>query len=358
MLSILNQFTGAATAKRFASVLSAALFGVLVVAAPLSARADEARPAEATDGADYATPSKLVTRDLLLAATKAGNRLVAVGEFGHIIYSDDLGKTWTQAASVPTQATLTSVFFVNDKLGFAGGHDTTVLRTEDGGDHWTLAYHDVQAQSPIMSLYFTDENHGIAVGAFSFVAETFDGGKSWARRSLIEGSQEDSHLNGIFADKAGTILVAAEFGTVYRSTDQGKTFAEIKTGYEGSFWGGLALSDGTSLVFGMRGNVYRTTDDGVTWARVNSGTDKSIGGGVELPNGTVVLAGLQGYVGYSTDMGKDFTEVVRADRLGYASVTQGPAGEIAVYGEPGVKLQPDTAAAAADAVGFHFTSGS
>ena len=52
------------------------------------------------------------------------------------------------------------------------------------------------------------------------------------------------------------------------------------------------------------------------------------------------------------------TEVVRADRLGYAAVTQGPAGQIVVYGEPGVKVQPDTPAEAEKAVGFHFTSGS
>lgn len=356
MFSISTHFLRAVNASSFASILSAAAFGLLIALAPSGVKAEEATPGEAA--VEYATPSRLATKDLLLSAVKAGNRLVAVGEFGHVIYSDDLGATWVQAASVPTQVTLTSVYFVNDKIGFAGGHDSTVIKTEDGGDHWTLAYHDVAAQAPIMSVYFTDENHGFAMGAFSFVIETQDGGKSWTQRALIEGSQEDSHLNKVFADKNGTILVAAEFGTVYRSTDQGKTFTEIKTGYEGSFWGGLALSDGSALIFGMRGNVYRSADDGATWAKVNSGTDKSIGGGVELPNGTIVLAGLQGYVGYSTDKGLNFTEVVRADRLGYAAVTQGPQGQISIFGEPGVKLQPDTAAAAEEEVGFKFSSGS
>jgi photosystem II stability/assembly factor-like uncharacterized protein len=361
MLSIFTQFIRGAAARPAAS-LGALGLALLIGLAP-AAKAEEAQnaaqsTAQGQDVVEYATPSKLATKDLLLAATKAGNRLVAVGEFGHVIYSDDMGVTWVQAASVPTQVTLTSVYFVNDKIGYAGGHDSTVLRTDDGGDHWTLSYHDVKAQAPIMSVYFENENHGFAMGAFSFVIETQDGGKTWTQRSLIAGSQEDSHLNQVFATKAGTILVAAEFGTVYRSTDQGKTFAEVKTGYEGSFWGGLALSDGAALIFGMRGNVYRSTDEGATWTKVNSGTDKSIGGGVELPNGTIVLAGLQGYVGYSTDHGMNFTEVVRADRLGYVDVSEGPKGEIAVYGEPGVKLQPDTPVEAEKEVGFHFTSGS
>lgn len=360
MLSIFTQFMRKTALKPLATALSAAALGFVFALAPVGAQAEEAQPAAAANGeaVTYATPSKLATKDLLLAATKAGNRLIAVGEFGHVIYSDDLGETWKQAASVETQVTLTSVYFVNDKLGFAGGHDSTVLRTDDGGDTWKLSYHDAKAQAPIMSVYFVNENHGFAMGAFSFVIETEDGGKTWNQRSLVEGSTEDSHLNMVFAEKSGTILVAAEFGTVYRSTDQGKTFHEVKTPYEGSFWGGLSLSDGSTLIFGMRGNVYRSTDDGVTWAKVNSGTEKSIGGGVELPNGEVVLVGLQGYVGYSSDKGLNFTEVVRADRLGYVAVTQGGEGKIVVYGEPGVKVQPDTPEAAEKEVGFHFTSGS
>lgn len=357
MFSIFSQFTRVVRHRSHAALLTAAVAGLTIAFAPAAAKAEEGQ-ADAAPAVEYATPSKLVTKDLLLSAAKVGNRLVAVGEFGHVIYSDDLGATWTQAASVPTQVTLTSVYFVNDKVGFAGGHDSTVLRTDDSGDHWTLAYHDVAAQAPIMTVYFDTENHGFAMGAFSFVIETQDGGKTWTQRALIEGSQDDSHLNKVFATKAGTVLVAAEFGTVYRSADQGKTFAKIETGYEGSFWGGMAVSDGTALIYGMRGNVYRTADDGLTWAKVSSGTDKSVSGGFELPNGTIVLAGLQGYVGYSSDKGLNFTEVVRADRLGYAAVTQGPEGQIVVYGEPGVKLQPDTAAKAADEVGFRFTSGS
>jgi photosystem II stability/assembly factor-like uncharacterized protein len=338
-----------------------ALSGVLGLALALAiapaARAADA-PAAGKDQIEYSTPSNLATKDLLLAATTAGKRLLAVGEFGHIIYSDDEGKTWVQAASVPTQVTLTSVYFVNDKIGFAGGHDSTVIKTEDGGDHWTLAYHDEAAQSPIMTVYFVDENHGFAMGAFSFVIETQDGGKTWKQRTLLADSKEDNHLNKVFATKTGTVLVAAELGTVYRSTDQGKTFSEIKTGYEGSFWGGTALSDGSALIYGMRGNVYRSADDGATWTKINSGTDKSIGGGVELSNGTVVLVGLQGYVGYSTDKGMNFTEVTRADRLGYADVLQGAPGKIEVFGEPGIKEQPDDAVTAAKEVGFHFSSGS
>lgn len=348
-------FTSFRLGRVLAHTAAATALAMVFAAAPLTARAAET---EGDAKAEYATPSKLASSDLLLAATMAGNRLVAVGQFGHVIHSDDGGKTWQQAKSVPTQVTLTSVYFVNDKIGYAGGHDSTVIRTDDGGDTWTQSFHDIDAQAPIMTVYFVDENHGFAMGAFSFVIETMDGGKTWNQRELIAGSNEDSHLNKAFATSDGTILVAAEFGKVFRSTDKGATFNEVQTGYEGSFWGGMSLKDGSALVFGMRGNVYRSTDDGVTWAKIDSGTDKSVGGGVELGDGKVVLVGLQGYVGYSTDGGKSFTEVTRADRLGYVAVLPAADNNIVVFGEPGVKTQPDDATKALDAVGFKFSTGS
>lgn len=340
-------------------ILSVTALAFALAAAPLvfssSARADEAAD---QDKIEYATPSKLSSHDLLLSAAMAGNRMVAVGQFGHVVYSDDGGATWVQAKTVPTQVTLTSVYFVNDKVGYAGGHDSTVIRTDDGGETWVSSYHNIESQSPIMSVYFVDENHGFAMGAFSFVVETSDGGKTWTQRELIAGDNEDSHLNKVFATKTGTILVAAEFGKVFRSSDHGVTFSLIQTSYEGSFWGGMSLKNGSALIYGMRGNIYRTNDDGLTWVRMNSGTDKSVSGGYELDNGTIVLVGLQGYVGYSTDGGENFTEVTRADRLGYVAVLPAANNQVAVFGEPGVKLQPDDATKALDEVGFKFNAGS
>ncbi|MEQ8266045.1 MAG: YCF48-related protein [Parvibaculum sp.] len=306
---------------------------------------------EAASEAEYAVESDLAAESLLLDATYAGDRLVAVGEFGHVVLSDDRGATWKQAAQVPTQATLTGVTFVNKDIGFAVGHDATVIRTKDGGENWDLVYNDTESEMAFMTVYFEDENRGFAMGAFSFIVETTDGGNTWNERTLSEGLLDDYHLNKLFADKDENLYIAAEFGVVYRSGDKGRTFERIQTQYEGSFWGGFGMSDGSVMVFGMRGNAFRSHDDGQTWEKVDTGTDKSIAGGVQLGNGKIVLVGLQGYVGYSDNGGQSFTEVTRADRLGYAAVADGPEGQIVVFGEPGAKLMPDDMEKARDAVG-------
>src|SRR5207237_10319377 len=45
----------------------------------------------------YAEPARLAAQSLLIAVATAGPRLVAVGEHGIIVLSDDRGRSWTQA---------------------------------------------------------------------------------------------------------------------------------------------------------------------------------------------------------------------------------------------------------------------
>ena len=335
------------------------LVGACAIALALTSfgpRPAAAQEEAASSDVEYAVPSDLAAESLLLDATYAGDRLVAVGEFGHVVLSDDRGVTFHQAKTVPTQSTLTGVTFVNKDLGFAVGHDATVIRTTDGGETWDLVYNDSESEMAFMTVYFENEKRGFAMGAFSFIVETNDGGETWEERSLSDGLLDDYHLNKLFSDKDGDLFVSAEFGVVYHSTDKGRTFNRIQTQYEGSFWGGFGMSDGSVMVFGMRGNAFRSYDKGQTWEKVDTGTDKSIAGGVQLGSGKIVLVGLQGYVGYSDNGGKSFTEVTRSDRLGYAAVTDGPDGQIVVFGEPGAKVMPDDMEKAREAVGAKITA--
>ncbi len=86
---------------------------------------------------EYSLQTPGASRSMLLDVAVAGERLVAVGERGHILTSQDQGQNWTQA-EVPTSVMLTRVFFVDDKLGWAVGHDGNVLHSQDGGLIWAL----------------------------------------------------------------------------------------------------------------------------------------------------------------------------------------------------------------------------
>ena len=142
-----------------------------------------------------------------LAVTRAGQRLVAVGERGTVLLSDDHGMSWKQAP-VPVQTTLTTVRFADDKTGWAAGHLGVILRSDDAGATWHKQLDGIQAAAlvlraaqaagdekaiasaqrlveegadkPFFDLEFIDAQRGFAVGAYGLMFATADGGKSWA----------------------------------------------------------------------------------------------------------------------------------------------------------------------------------
>lgn len=79
--------------------------------------------------------SALAVNSPLSGMARAGDRLVAVGQRGHILYSDDVGKHWQQAA-VPVSADLNAVSFPSATQGWAVGGDGVVLHSNDAGATW------------------------------------------------------------------------------------------------------------------------------------------------------------------------------------------------------------------------------
>ena len=72
---------------------------------------------------------------------------------GMCCLSDDNGESWRQAASVPTRNTLVGVTFVDNQTGYAVGHAATILKTEDGGDNWTLQYNERNGETRFCGIF-------------------------------------------------------------------------------------------------------------------------------------------------------------------------------------------------------------
>lgn len=326
--------------------LFAAVGGTLMLPISSDAANRMGQPTPEKAAVEYALPSALVTKTLLLGVAKAGNRLVSVGNWGHVVLSDDAGLTWRQATKVPTRTTLTSVYFTDDKNGWAVGHDTVIIHTTDGGETWEMQYSDPPAETPLLTVWFENNEHGIAAGSFSFMLETFDGGKTWESRPLLQTEPEEfeqPHLNAIFwgPDRLTQVMIASEAGNFFRSSDAGKTWELLKMPYIGSFWGGLTTKSGRVLALGMRGNIFRSDDFGVTWTKSETGADQSYSGAVQLSDGTIIAVGLAGTVSYSTDDGETFTTYIRPSRTGLSAVAPSANGEVVLFGDNGIERQPD-----------------
>ncbi len=290
-------------------------------------------------------PARLSAAALLLGVASAGQSIVAVGDRGHVLVSDDAGRTWLQVGS-PTQVLLTAVCFSDAHRGIAVGHDEVILVSGDAGRTWTRTHSAPEAQQPLLDVWCGAEGRAIAVGAYGGYFVSDDYGAHWSERQLEATNAKPVsdeagggvHLNAIAADVSSRLFVAAESGHLYRSDDRGQTWQELSSPYHGSLFGVLPVSGDVVLAFGLRGNLFRSEDAGATWRTVATGTEALLDGAALLDDGGVVIVGLAGVVLQSRDGGRTFSLVSQADRKGLAAVREVAKGVLVTVGEAGARL--------------------
>lgn len=303
----------------------------------LLAAATGAGPAHAAFGVDG--PARVragAARSTLLDLGLAGARLVAVGERGHVLLSDDQGKSWRQARSVPTRTTLTCVHATDTKTLWAAGHGGMVLRSGDAGESWSRVAGQADAPDVLLSIRVEASGRGLAVGGFGFALATTDGGATWKPTVLLAGEAGEKHLNRIVLSPAGTWLIAAEGGLVLRSTEPG-SWSAVVTPYKGSLWSGVALPGGVMLLGGMRGNLVRSLDDGLSWGHTPVPQAGSLTGAAALPDGRPVLVGVDGTVVLGDAAGTRFTMKRLDDRATLTAAVALPGGAVWAAGATGLR---------------------
>jgi len=278
----------------------------------------------------------LAPRALLLDAQMSGQLMVAVGERGHVLLSDD-GKIWSQVI-VPTRNLLTALTG-QDHLLLAAGHNATILRSIDQGRSWQLVYDqsklaaDDSAQgSPLLDINCTaDAQRCFAAGAYGLLLESADGGQSWVRLTV---NQEDRNFYAVLVEDK-IITLAGEAGALLRSTDGGLSWSELHSPYEGSFFGLLRTAQHSLIAYGLRGNIWRSVDDGASWTRIDSHADTGLMGGTVTIDGRIIIVGASGTVLISQDDGQSFTLARQANRKALSAVLPLADGSLIGFGEAG-----------------------
>jgi photosystem II stability/assembly factor-like uncharacterized protein len=336
------------------------------IALSLSLAAGSCAAAPLVDVLDLpAQHSELAVRSPLLDVAQAGQRLVAVGQRGHILYSDDNGKSWAQA-DVPVSSDLTAVQFPTPSQGWAVGHDGVVLHSSDAGSTWQKQldgrqlgrlmqdYYSARpdaaqwleegkrieaegADKPFLDLWFSDERNGFVVGAFNLIFRTRDGGQTWEPWADRSDNPSGYHLNAIASD-GQHLFIAGEQGLLLRLGDDNEGFQALASPYEGSFFG-ISAEPGLLLVHGLRGHAYRSTDSGASWTPVNTGINTSITASARDAEGRLYLFGQAGQVLSSRDAGATFQslDIARGTPVYGALVSD---GGLLLVGARGLSQRP------------------
>lgn len=317
-----------------------------------------------------ALKSALASSRPLLTVTNAGSRMICVGQMGHILYSDDKGRAWTQA-TVPVSVDLTSVFFATSQVGWATGHDGVVLKTSDGGKTWTLVlegrqaakllvdYYSAQDRAgnpamaaalveskrylkedgarPFLDVWFKDEKSGFVIGAWGLILHTDDGGKTWTPWLERTVNPNADHLNAIrFVD--GQLWIVGDQGVLLRLDETAQRFVSSLPPEGGSLFG-VTGKPGVVLAYGLIGRTLVSRDGGKTWAKGGAAGGSGITSGTVLADGSIVLVDTGARIWISRDDGKSFSSLRMDTPMSYFGVVAADAQTLVLVGSSGVRQQ-------------------
>lgn len=329
--------------------------------------ADEAVSTEPLE--QPALHSTLAQRSLMLDIAAAGNALVAVGERGFILRSEDQGHSWQQV-DTPVTVTLTRVVFPSPEQGWAVGHAGVVLHSRDGGRKWQLQLNGRQAaqlvleaaqkrfkvesnalnekrvssarslleegpDKPFLGAHFFDEARGIVVGAYGLALATDDGGNSWQPIDDRLDNPGAMHLYGI-QQIDSKLFIVGEQGLILRSSDQGASFEALPSPASGTLFGIVPTAHHGVLAFGLRGKSYFSDDAGNNWQPVASSSPITITAGTLLGDGSTLLVDESGRLLTSKDPKNGFTAITLAEPSYLTGLIEVGAGDLVLSSARGV----------------------
>lgn len=344
-----------------AAVVAAAVALFFLAFASSAARAQNTP----VDRLDVPAPAlSAPTTALLQDVAARDGRLIAVGGQGLVILSEDGGDTWRQSPT-PSATDLTAVAIGAEGVVLAVGHDGLILRSEDHGDSWgrvadgrdlfkqtiaaaqtaharakaAVAAADDDAKRnlerdlddevyrletaqlsleygpswPLLDVAFLDPGgrRALAVGAYGSAFLSEDQGETWRLVNSAFYNPDNFHLNAVFRTGTGALLIAAEAGVLFRSTDGLRTTDRVDTP-DGLSLFGFGPVDGGLVAFGFGDRAQISTDDGATWRSVRLTEGAVLIGGAPLPGGRfgavgsgglMVTFGLDGEIGRSRPLG-------------------------------------------------------
>lgn len=349
---------------------SAALIAASL-AVSLSVRVAAATPATGMRALD--DPAIMVRQPagvFLVGVTRAGHRLVAVGEQGVIVYSDDNGVDWAQA-KVPVSADLNAVMFATPSSGWAVGHYGVVLHSDDAGASWQVQLNGIEANQltaaaaahavavndpsvgtahakmrarhflgdgpdkPFLTLWAFDPQHVVVFGAYRLAMQTTDGGKTWQDWSL-HIADPLSHNIYDAASVGHALFLAVETGLVFRSTDAGESFVPAGQPASATLFGAVDAGDGDVLVFGVAGQAFVGSQDGSNWRPLAIGRGANLTCAMTMANDELAVAGEDGSLYISRNHAESFSLVAGSLPMAIAGLAQAADGSLIAVGSGGV----------------------
>jgi photosystem II stability/assembly factor-like uncharacterized protein len=257
----------------------------------------------------------------------------ASGSDSTVLRTVDGGRSWRRVGPADAGLDLRDIeAFDADSavvLSIGPGGDSRVYRTDDGGRSWAETFRNDDDRAFYDCLTFLDRRHGLALsdpveGRFR-VLSTSDGGRSWA---VLPSAGMPAALDGEFAFAAsGTCLVSADRGAdrAWFATGGGSAARVFRTADRGRTWSVTATPVPSGASAGIYSLAFRDPSHGI-----------AVGGDYTTPASAPDGAALSGdggrrWAAASAQPGAYRSGSAWARRGGWVALAVGPTGSDVSY---------------------------
>lgn len=220
------------------------------------------------------TGTNVIRKVVARGTTDAGNPM-------EIAWTEDNGATWNNVnvGSVNGQFAISpnamfALDYYNIWLVTSGGY---IYYSDDGGGSWTAQESGILTAGTYRTVHFVDENNGYAGGPNSFVVKTTDGGNTWSATTSVGAAL----IRDIHVFDSQVAILATGTPKVFKTTDGGTTWNQITTfpqstgdvsaiDFVNDYVGAIGWTGGGTSI------VYFTVDGGYTWKALTTPSNSGI----------------------------------------------------------------------------------
>jgi len=222
-----------------------------------------------TDNGDNWNNTSLDSVDVYSLAINSAGHIFAGTRGQGIFRSRDNGGTWSNVISgagfVVTSLT------INKSSGhiFAGtqGGGGGVLRSTNNGNSWSPVFNIAFTGYNVNSLTINSSGH-IFAGTFGGgVYRSIDNGGSWA---AVNNGLTNAFVSSLVINATGRIFAGTAAG-IFRSTDNGDNWIAVNTGLTRPFINSFAINSSGHIFVGTDFGAFRSTNNGGSWTALNAG---------------------------------------------------------------------------------------
>jgi len=222
-----------------------------------------------------------------VAAVNNGQRVIAGGDGGIILISEDAGETWSQLSS-PTIRNIWNMQMITEEIGWMVGEGGTALKTANGGLNW-IQQPMPFPNAPYWDLSFINTSFGYICSSSGIVLQTTNGGGNWN----IQQAGDTRSIYTIYAFDTLKASAGGFAGKVVYTTDGGISWLAAGGGISAAGINKIKFMDDTKGFLASSGGFYKSTNSGASWVSIQ---DLKVSGIVPITTNLSCPTESEGYV--------------------------------------------------------------